>query len=139
MRLSLLAAGLLAPALTVAAPAAAGADVHVGVGLHVGGSGYYRHRPPDTFRYGYDRGFHEGTREGDRDARRHERFGFWDERRYRDSDRGYKRWMGPRWEYATGYRRGFEEGYRRAYFRHDDWRDGRWERHHGHAVPRRYW
>ncbi len=40
---------------------------------------------------------------------------FWRDGDYRKGTSGYKGWMGPRWEYANGYRRGFEAAYRRAY------------------------
>jgi hypothetical protein len=140
MKLTAMTAGLVTSALTLVPSAATrAADVRFGVGIEVGG-GYHRGFPA-TFRHGYDRGMHEGYREGERDARRHERFGFWDEGRYRDSDRGYRGWMGPRYEYARGYRRGFEEGYARAYRRfarydrydrHDHYdRHDRYDRGHG--------
>jgi len=137
MKLTLLTGGLLASALTVAmTPEAQAADVRIGVQLGNGryGGGRYgdgRYDSRETWRHGYNRGVHEGYREGERDARRNERFAYRDEGRYRDSDRGYKRWMGPRFEYANGYRRGFEEGYERGYRRYarydgydrDGWRD----------------
>lgn len=115
MKFTVMTAGLLASALTLASAPEAPAEVRVGVGVRIGAGHYGYDR--GTWRYGYDRGINEGYREGERDARRHERFGYGDERRYRDSDRGYKGWMGPRFEYERGYRRGFEEGYARAYRR----------------------
>jgi hypothetical protein len=122
MKLTLMTAGLLASALTLASAPETRADVRVGVGVRLGN---YDSR--GTWRYGYNRGVDEGYRQGERDARRSERFGYRDEGRYRDSDRGYKRWMGPRYEYAHGYRRGFEEGYARGYrrFARNDRYDGR--------------
>lgn len=111
MKSTVLTAGLLS-ALSLALPAASRADVDGGVTIRFGDS-----RDAGAGRYGYDRGVDEGYREGERDARRHERFDFRDEGRYRDSDRGYKGWMGPRYEYERAYRRGFEEGYARAYRR----------------------
>jgi hypothetical protein len=114
MRLTVLTAGLLSSALTLVPAAETRADVRVGVGVRIA-SDYRESR--GTWRYGYNRGIDEGYREGERDARRRERFGYRDEGRYRDSDRGYKGWMGPRFEYEAGYRRGFEEGYTRAYRR----------------------
>lgn len=126
MKRTVMTAGLLAATLTLASAPDARADVRVGVGIRIGG-GHYDSR--GTFRYGYDRGIDEGYREGERDARRHERFGFYDEHRYRDSDRGYKGWMGPRFEYERGYRRGFAEGYANAYRRFARYdRDDRRER-----------
>jgi hypothetical protein len=114
MKLMLTTAGVIAT-MMLAGSAPARADVRVGVGIQIG-PGYRAY--PGTFRYGYDRGVDEGYREGERDARRHERFAFRDERGYRDADRGYRGWMGPRYEYARGYQRGYEEGYARAYRRY---------------------
>jgi hypothetical protein len=116
VKLTVMTAGLLVSALTLASAHETRADVRVGVGVRIGG-GHRDYDSRGTWRYGYDRGINEGYREGERDARRHERFGYYDERRYRDSDRGYKGWMGPRFEYERGYRRGFEEGYAHAYRR----------------------
>jgi hypothetical protein len=115
MKLTLMTAGLLASALTVASTPDVRADVRVGVGVRIDGG--YGYDARNTWRYGYDRGVDEGYREGERDARRYERFDYRDEGRYRDCDRGYKGWMGPRFEYERAYRRGFEEGYARAYRR----------------------
>ena len=63
----------------------------------------------------YDRGRSEGSRDGWHDGERGKRFELYQEGDYRDCDKGYKGWMGPRGQYANGYRRGFEEGYRQAY------------------------
>jgi hypothetical protein len=127
MTLKLMTAGLLTSALTLAVPADTRADIHVGVVL---GAGYHDSR--DTFQYGYARGRDEGYKEGERDARRHERFDFYDERSYRDSDRGYKGWMGARHVYERGYRQGYEEAYTQAYRRFARWdRYDRDDRYHG--------
>jgi hypothetical protein len=83
-----------------------GARVDFGRGFRSGGP---------AFRYGYDRGWREGSDEGHRDGRRRRDPRYWREGEYRDADRGYKRWMGPRWDYAAGFREGYEAGYRRAY------------------------
>ena len=79
-----------------------------------------------AFRYGYDRGWREGSEEGRSDGRRSRDPRFWREGEYRDGDRGYKGWMGPRWDYTAGFRAGYEAGYRRAYAASRP----RW-RHHG--------
>jgi hypothetical protein len=131
MMRTLTTAGLLASALMLATASEARADLRVGVGVRIG-SDYRESR--GTWRYGYDRGVDEGYREGERDARRHERFNYRDEGRYRDSDRGYKGWMGPRFEYETGYRRGFEQGYARAYQRF-----ARYDRHDRDRYDRDRW
>jgi hypothetical protein len=120
MKSTMLTVGLLS-ALSLAVPAASRADIHGGVTIRFGDS-----RDRGAWRYGYDRGTNEGYREGERDARRHERFDYRDEGRYRDSDRGYKRWMGPRYEYSRGYRQGFAEAYTQAY-RRFAW-NGRYDR-----------
>jgi hypothetical protein len=134
MKLTLMTAGLLASALTVTSAPEARADGRVGVGIRIGGG--YDAR--NTWRYGYDRGADEGYREGGRDARRNERFAYRDEGRYRDSDRGYKGWMGPRFEYERAYRRGFEEGYARAYRRFA--RHDRYDRYdHNSRYGRERW
>lgn len=116
----------LAAAAFVAVPTESRADVHVGVGIHVGND--YNRGYRNTWRIGYDRGFEDGEREGVKDGRRHERFSYRDEGRYRDGDGGYRGWMGPRHEYVNAYRRGFQEGYRNGYRRYD-YRDRRYDRY----------
>jgi hypothetical protein len=100
------------------------ADVRVGVGITVGandpryGSPYgygYGRRPVETYRYGFDRGRAEGARDGYHDGSRGRRFELYREGDYRDADKGYKGWMGARYEYARGYQRGFEQGYRQTF------------------------
>src|SRR5260370_9832558 len=96
--------------LGVAAPVGASAETHVGIGILLGG----RYDSRDAFRYGLERGRAEGAEHGCNDARRGRDFNFWHDSGYRDGDRGYKHWMGPRWDYAAGYRRGYAMGYRQA-------------------------
>ena len=124
MKLKLMTVGLLTSALTLVLPAdTRAADVRVGVGVQFGG-GYNDGRYNDgrnPFQYGYARGRDEGYREGERDARRHERFSFYDEKSYRDCDRGYKGWMAPRGVYEGGYRRGYQEAYTQAFRRFARW------------------
>lgn len=124
------------------------ADVRVGVGITIGSSdprygrpyGYgYGRGPVDTYRYGYDRGRAEGARDGYHDGSRGRRYELYREGDYRDADKGYKGWMGPRWEYARGYQRGFEHGYRQAYdqgLRHC--RSRGYDRHRGDRRDDRY-
>jgi hypothetical protein len=105
---SLAATGLLTVSmLAITAPAHAGVNIGIRVDR---GSRYY-----DAGRVAFDRGYEDGYREGQKDGRKGDRYGFWDEGRYRDGDHGYNRRYGSRWEYSSVYRRGFEEGYRRAY------------------------
>jgi hypothetical protein len=106
---SLAATGLLAVSM-LAIPATSQADVRVGIHIDARG-GYHR----DGQRIGYNLGYEDGYREGTKDGRRGDRYGFWDEGRYRDGDHGYRGSYGPRWEYRNAYRNGFEAGYRRAY------------------------
>lgn len=121
-------------ALTSTVPAQAG--VRVGVVVATDRSPYYGR---DAYRGRYnveriafDNGYRDGLREGEKDDRRDDRFDYRDEGRYRSGDAGYRREYGPRYEYASAYRRGFAEGYRRGYAnvrhgRYDDrgWRAGR--------------
>ncbi|HEX9186925.1 MAG TPA: hypothetical protein VGB87_07630 [Vicinamibacteria bacterium] len=130
----LVMAGLLVAGAAALWPPVSGADWRGGVGLVVGHDAGSRGASP-AFRYGYDRGWREGSEEGHRDGRRRRDPRFWREDEYRDGDRGYRRRMGPRWDYAVGFRRGYEAGYRRAYAaarhggrdrRHDGRRDHDW-------------
>jgi hypothetical protein len=77
------------------------------------GPGYRAGGP--AYRYGYDRGWREGSDEGRSDGRKHHDPRYWREGEFRDGDKGYKNWMGPKADYAAGFRQGYEAGYRRAY------------------------
>jgi hypothetical protein len=97
-----------------------------------------------TFSAGYNRGFEDGAREGEKDAHGRRAFGFWNDGRYRDADHGYRSSFGPKVEFQRGFQRGYAEGYRRAYAElrpgypqsgYDDYdRDGRII----YESPRRY-
>ena len=124
--------GLLVMGAAGAAPASADWRVAVGVSHDRDARG-----AGPAFRYGYDRGWREGSEEGNRDGRRCRDPRFRREGEYRDGDRGYRGWMGPRWDYTAGFRRGYEEGYRRAFAAarpgwrdrgRDRWGDGRYPR-----------
>ncbi len=65
----------------------------------------------------YDRGFLEGRREGEKDARDRRPFDVRRHDAYRDGDRGYNRSYGDRNRYREEFRRGFEEGYRDSFER----------------------
>ena len=124
-------AGMLLVAGVTLQPADAGADVRVSGGVVISGrtdGGYrgdWRGAGP-AFRYGYDRGWREGSEEGNHDGRRRRDPRYWREGEFRDGDRGYKHRMGPRPDYVAGFRRGYEDGYRRAYAAaRPGWRDGR--------------
>jgi hypothetical protein len=124
-------AGVLMVAGAAALPTNARADVHVSGGVVItdrddrGYRGDGRGGSP-AFRHGYDRGWREGSDEGNHDGRRNRDPRYWREGEFRDADRGYKGWMGPRWEYVRGFREGYESGYRRAYASsRPAWHDGR--------------
>jgi len=110
---SLATAGLIAASM-LAIPAPSQAGINIGIHIDSRGSRYY-----DSGRVAYNRGYEDGYHEGQKDGNHGDRFGFWDEGRYRDGDHGYRRSYGPRGEYTNAYRRGFEAGYRRAYGNYD--------------------
>ena len=114
--------GVLAVAAAAALPAESRADVRVGVVVvradHRGSS--------SAQRYGYDRGWKEGAREGRSDARRGRDARYWREGDFRDADSGYRHWMGPHSAYVNGYRQGYAAGYRHEYAAsRPGWRDRR--------------
>ena len=121
----LLIAGMLVAGAAAALPAESRADWRVSVAVAADYGRGHRGDGP-AFRHGYDRGWREGSEEGRNDCRKHRDPRYWREGEYRDGDKGYKHWMGPRWNYSAGFRRGYEAGYRRAYaaFR-PGWRDRR--------------
>ena len=109
-------AGMVAAGALLVLPAESRAEWAVSVGVERDyGYGRGSRNGGPAFRYGYDRGWREGSEEGRSDGRRSRDPRFWREGEYRDGDRGYKRWMGPRWDYSAGFRQGYEAGYRRAY------------------------
>jgi hypothetical protein len=144
MKLTAMAAGLVVAGL-LAAPTESQAGVRVAIGVVLGAPAHHDSRydgyARDTYRHGYDRGFDEGQRRGVKDARHHHAFEHSRDGAFRDGDRGYKGWMGPRSVYADGYRAGYEAGYRSGYSRfapgyrddgrwrdRDDWRHDRDDR-----------
>ena len=66
----------------------------------------------------YQRGFRDGERLGEEDARRNRAFNAQSHREYREADAGYDRNDGSRDRYRDEFRRGFTEGYR-VVFRDD--------------------
>lgn len=100
--------GVLAAAAILACPVQSQASgVHVGIVFSGGDHRDYRDRN-DTYRLGFERGSHEGWRQGYEDGRRNRHYGYAD-------DRGYRSQYGSRRLYATGYRRGYEDAYRRGF------------------------
>ena len=81
----------------------------------------------DIRRDAYDYGYREGARAGETDARRGDRFGYDDEREYRNGDGGYRRQYGDRDRYRQTFRSGYAAGYSDAYRRFGgSGRDGRY-------------
>jgi flagellar biosynthesis/type III secretory pathway protein FliH len=64
----------------------------------------------------YDRGYREGYKQGEQDARRN-RYELGRDSVFRDGDRGYDDRYGTRDRYRRDFRRGYEEGYRAAFDR----------------------
>lgn len=119
-----MATGLLVVSSLLAVPEPARAGVVIGVGVRIDDHGTRYGRAGEAFRAGYNRGYEEGYKEGAKDGRHDRRYSFWDDKRYRKADAGYRGWMGPKYRYQDAFRRGYEEGYRRAYARNDWDRDG---------------
>ena len=80
----------------------------------------------------YQRGFRDGERLGEDDARRNRAFSVQNHREYREADAGYDRNDGSRDRYRDEFRRGFTEGYRVGY------RDDRWDRSNGRDRNERW-
>ena len=84
----------------------------------------------------FQRGFREGERLGEEDARRGRSFNVQNHREYREADAGYGRNDGSRDRFRDEFRRGFTDGYRQGFRddrfdRRDDRRDdrnGNWNR-----------
>jgi len=118
-------AGLLVAGAALALPAGSKA-ADWGVSVRVAQDYGYGRQGGPAFRYGYDRGWREGSEEGRNDGRKHHDPRYWRDGEYRDGDKGYKHWMGPKGDYVAGFRQGYEAGYRRAYAAFGPgWRNGR--------------
>ena len=65
----------------------------------------------------YDRGYREGLRQGDFDARRGVALDFERDPLFRDGTRNYDRRYGPRDRYRDDFRRGYADGYRSSFAR----------------------
>ena len=68
-------------------------------------------------RDGYDRGYREGLRQGEFDARRGLALDFERDQIFRDGTRGYEHRFGARDLYRDDFRRGYMDGYRSSYAR----------------------
>jgi hypothetical protein len=103
MKMTRLAAGTLLASAAFALPAPSGAQVQGD-----------RNGDADTYRIGYDRGFADGLEHGVKDGPRGDGYSLIHDKRYRRGDAGYKKSYGPRQDYITGYRDGYEQAVRRG-------------------------
>jgi hypothetical protein len=78
----------------------------------------------------FQRGFRDGERLGQDDARRGRAFNVQNHREYREADAGYGRNDGSRDRYRDEFRRGFTDGYRNGY------RDDRFDRRDNRSNDR---
>jgi len=124
----------MSAALAIAAVAAlpeARADVRVGVAIGAHDERGTWRDAGRAFRYGFDRGWRDGSESGHRDARRSRGPQLRRHDDFRDADNSYRGWMGSRRDFSAGYREGFAGGYKRAYVAaRPSWRDRarpRWE------------
>ena len=79
----------------------------------------------DVRRIAYERGYHEGAAEGERDGRSRDAFEYRDERDFRRADIGYDRRYGDFERYRAHFRSGFADGYTEGYGRYARGGDGR--------------
>jgi hypothetical protein len=103
----LLAAGVLAAAVSIAAPACAS-------------GGYYAYRErgaPEFERRAYDAGYRDGLSHGEHDARDRRDFRIDRDGDYRHADDGYHREYGDKEYYRRAFRRGYEAGYSEGFNR----------------------
>jgi flagellar biosynthesis/type III secretory pathway protein FliH len=108
--------------LTMPAPATAQvASWHVPAGMtSIMRAGYADAAPVPYYevrRRAYDQGYREGVDEGEKDARRGDRFAYQDEKEFRRGDRGYHRDFGERERYRQIFREGYAAGYSAGYSR----------------------
>jgi hypothetical protein len=104
----LLAAGVLAAGVAIAAPACAT-------------GGYYQHRDrgvPEFEQRAYDNGYRDGVSHGEHDARDRREFRIDRDGDYRHADDGYHRDYGEKEFYRRAFRRGYEAGYREGFNRY---------------------
>jgi flagellar biosynthesis/type III secretory pathway protein FliH len=95
-----------------------------------------RDRQIAVSRDAYERGYREGVKQGEEDARRGRAFDYARDKVYRDGDRGYDQRDGSRAAYRDGFRSGFESGYRRGYDAVRVTRTGQGRRDGGVIGPR---
>jgi flagellar biosynthesis/type III secretory pathway protein FliH len=114
----------LAASILIALPAAASAQIpgwQSVAGNSPGASARYAEAAQAPYfearRTAYDRGYREGIKEGEKDARRGDRFAFQDEKEFQRADRGYNRNLGDRERYRQVFRDGYAAGYSDGYSR----------------------
>jgi hypothetical protein len=90
----------------------------------------------DARRIAYDEGYRQGAKEGEKDARRGDRFAYQDEREYRRADRGYNRSFGDRDRYRQVFRDGYATGYSDSFNRYS--RYGHNNGQYGRPAPGPY-
>ena len=106
---------LVGSLLSIALLTPAGASAQAWPGRN--GPGWPGNQQGSRFGVAYDRGYTEGVREGEADARQRRSYDLRRHDAYSDGDRGYNRNMGDREQYRENYRRGFETGYRDGFDR----------------------
>ena len=72
----------------------------------------------DSRRIAYDQGYRDGAKEGEKDARRGDRYSYQDERDFQRGDHGYNRNLGDRERYRQTFRDGYANGYSDAFNRY---------------------
>jgi hypothetical protein len=77
--------------------------------------GGYRDYRGDIEKRAYDRGYHEGTEDGQKDARKGRAADYRRHDEFRDADEGYNRGYGDKEFYREVFRRGYAAGYNDAY------------------------
>ena len=93
----------------------------------------------DSGRVAYDNGYREGLKEGEKDGRSNDRYGYQDEKAFRNADKGYHREYGSVERYRQSFRTGFEAGYSEGYQRYVPnygYGNGNGRYGNGRAVPR---
>jgi len=92
----------------------------------------------DVRRIAYERGYREGSVEGERDARSRDAFRYQDERDFQRADIGYNRSYGDPERYRVNFRSGFMDGYGegyRRYARPGSYDNRRYEDQYGAGYP----
>lgn len=118
MKAILLAAGALAAGSAILPAPVKATDLAIGVVI---GDRYrddrhgYGRYGSYAYQAGYERGRHEGFKQGDKDDDRDRGYGYWDEKTYRRGSKGYKSHYGPFAAYQAGFRRGYARGYNEGY------------------------